>query len=138
MMDKEFEQKVAYIPRQIDAAYVCALVNLVNACFKNDVKIDKVFTFQNGWQVTFDGFKGDAICHDHSYGSPCYGGLFDDNVHTNKWVNTGKWETMGFPWDGIDVSTHTSEWLGHSIGRLLRGDVYDESWEDWDYWMEDD
>lgn len=106
---KELNEKMQLTSRQIDAAYINSLVELVNACRKYDVKIDKVFTFQNGWAVTFDGFNGDAICHDHSEGSPCYGGCFDDSVHTNDWRRSGRWETIDFPWDGIDVSVHEAE-----------------------------
>ena len=129
MMNEDLKQKMMFTPRQIDAAYINSIVELVNACKKYDVNIDKVFTFQNGWQVTFKDFKGDAICHDHSYGSPCYGGCFDDSVHTNEWDRSGSWETMGFPWDGIDVSVHSAEWLAHSIRWLMDGFEYDESWE---------
>lgn len=91
--------------------------------------IDKVFAFQNGWAVTFEGFKGDAICHDHSYGSPCYGGCFNDSVHTNDWNRCGRWETLGFPWDNGNVSVHESEWIANALGRLLCGEEYDNSWE---------
>ena len=129
-ISKELNDRMMFTPRQIDAAYINSIVDLVNACRKYDVKINKVFTFQNGWQVTFEGFKGDAICHDHSYGSPCYGGCIDDSVHTNKWDRCGEWETMGFPWDGIDVSVHDAEWLARQIARLGNGEQYDESWEE--------
>ena len=129
MMNEDLKQSMMFTPRQIDAAYINSLVELVNACRKYNVKINKVVTFQNGWQVTFEGFEGDAICHDHSYGSPCYGGCFDDSVHTNDWDRSGSWETMGFPWDGHDVSVHKAEWLAHSIRWLLDGQEYDESWE---------
>lgn len=129
-MNEELNQKMAFTPRQIDAAYINSLVDLINACRKYNVKIDKVFTFQNGWSVTFEGFKGDAICHDHSYGSPCYGGCFDDRLHTNKWDRRGEWETMGFPWDHEDVSVHSAEWLAQAIRWLEEGHEYDESWEE--------
>ena len=129
MMNEDFNTKMMFTSRQIDAAYINSLVELVNACRKYGVRINKVFTFQNGWQVTFDGFNGDAIYHDHSYGSPCYGGCFDDSVHTNDWGSSGSWETLGFPWDGHDVSVHKAKWLAQSIARLGSGEEYDESWE---------
>ena len=129
MMNEDLKQKMQFTPRQIDAAYINSLVELVNACRKWSVKIDKVFAFQNGWQVTFEGFKGYAVCHDHSYGSPCYGGCLDDSVHTNEWDRFGSWETIGFSWDGIDESVHEAEWLARSIARLRNGEEYDESWE---------
>ena len=124
-----FEEQVMFTPRQIDAAYINSLVDLISACRKYEVKIDKVFAFQNGWQVIFKDFKGDAICHDHSYGSPCYGGCFDDSLHTNKWDRRGKWETMGFPWDHEDVSVHSAEWLAQALRWLEDGNEYNESWE---------
>ena len=129
-MNEDFNQKMMFTPRQIDAAYINSIVDLVNACRKYNVKIDKVRTFQNGWQVTFEGFDGDAICHDHSYGSPCYGGCFDDSVHTNKWNRSGSWETIGFPWDNDDVSVHTAEWLAQAIRWLDEGHEYDVCWEE--------
>ena len=97
----------AFTPRQIDAAYINSLVNLVNICRELNVKLDTVQTFQNGWRVTFEGFEGDAICHDHSYGSPCYGG--------------SSWETINFPWDNDDVSVHDAETLVHMIAALRDG-----------------
>ena len=124
-----FEEQVMFTPRQIDAAYINSLVDLINACRKYSVKIDKIFAFQNGWQVIFDGFKGDAICHDHSYGSPCYGGGFDNSLHTNEWDRRGKWETIGFPWDHEDVSVHSAEWLAQALRWLEDGNEYNKSWE---------
>ena len=128
-IDKKLNERMMFTPRQIDAAYVNSLVELVNACRKYDVKIDKVHAFQNGWQVTFEGFRGDAICHDHSYGSPCYLGLIDDHVHANNWDRSGSWETIDFPWDGCDVSVHSAEWLAQALRWLKDGYEYDESWE---------
>ena len=111
----------AFTPHQIDAAYINSLVNLVNICRELNVKLDTVQTFQNGWRVTFEGFEGDAICHDHSYGSPCYGGIFDNTVHTNDWSRSGSWETINFPWDNDDVSVHNAETLVHMIAALRDG-----------------
>lgn len=127
-IEKELNDRMAFTPRQIDAAYINSLVELVNACRKWCVEINKVNAFQNGWQVSFVGYPhADAICHDHSYGSPCYGGCFDDSVHTNDWSRSGSWETTGFPWDYDDVSVHDAEWLAHEISLLNRGYVYHES-----------
>ena len=107
-MGKELERYIASTPRQIvSAAYINSIVHLVIACRKYDVKIDKIFTFQNGWRVTFKGFKGDAI----------------------EWDRSGSWETMGFPWDGDDVSVHDTEWLAQALRWLEDGNEYDECWE---------
>ena len=128
MIDNEFMTKFnnlyPFHRNQIDAAYVNSLVELVTACRKWNVEIDKVFAYENGWQVTFFGQEGDAICHDGSYGSPCYGGTYNESVHTNDWSRAGEWETMGFPWDGNDVSVHDAEWLAHEINLLQRGYVW--------------
>ena len=116
----------AYQPRQIDASYINSLVDLINACRKYGVKINTVQAFQNGWKITFEGFKGDAICHDNSYGSPCYGGIIDDTIHDNDWTRSGAWETIGFPWDADDVSVHDAETLAHMIAALRDGSDWEE------------
>lgn len=41
----------------------------------------------NGYKITFPWCKGDAIIHSYSYGH-----------------EEGLFETMGFPWDGEDVT----------------------------------
>lgn len=111
-------ENMEFVPQQIDAAYVNALVQLINACREYEVEIENVCFFQNGWHVTFRGFDGaDAICHDHSYGSPCYFGK-----HHNDWSNKdGEWETIGFPWDEDDVSVHTARELAFFIESLKNG-----------------
>lgn len=115
----------AFTRQPIDAAYVNSLVNLVNACREYNVKIDRVSFFQRGWHVTFEGYKhADAICHQHSYGSPCYGGLYDPTIEHNDWDNYGSWETIGFPWDDGDVSVHSADTLARMIHALDTG-------EDW-------
>lgn len=112
----------------IDAAYVNSLVELVNACKKYGTKIDTVYHVLNGWRVTFNGFNGDAICHDGSYGSPNYGSLFEQKP--NDWTKSGPWETIDFPWDYGDVSVHTAEWLAKSIKKLSDGEIYNKTWEE--------
>ena len=111
----DFDLHVFYSVRQIDAAYVNTLVGLVNACRDYGIEIDEVCAMQNGWRVTFKGHEGaDAICHDGSYGSPCRGcGL--DATHDNDWSESGEWETIGFPWDGEDVSVHSNKELAFYI-----------------------
>ena len=123
--------EIAFTSQQIDAAYVNSLVDLVNICRELDVKIDKVYHYQHGWGVTFKGFKGDAICHSDSYGSPCPNGLYDPSTENNDWDNSGRWETMGFPWDGDDVSVHSASALAHMIAALRDG--YD--WEYYEYYQ---
>lgn len=112
----------AFRPDQIDAAYINSLVNLVNACRVAGVEMDKVFHFQNGWLVTFKGFEGaDAICHDGSYGSPCYMAGFLQKGHDNDWTRSGDWETSGFPWDYDDMSVHSAQELALYISALKNG-----------------
>ena len=115
-MEKETLERAHFIPIKIDAAYINALVDLVNACREEGVEIDTVSHFQSGWHVTFKGFKSaDAICHDHSYGSPNYMTSFLGKENPNDWSRNGAWETIGFPWDGDDVSVHSAEELAHYI-----------------------
>lgn len=110
-----------FSPKQIDAAYINSLVDLVNACRYRHVKIDTVRHYQNGWHVTFKGYEhADAICHDHSYGSPCYQG-FTNSEHTNNWSRSGEWETIGFPWDEGDVTVHSAEELAFYLWALNVG-----------------
>ena len=114
--------------KPIDAAYVNSLVNLINACRAHNVKIDKVSVFLNGWHVTFEGYPhADAICHDGSYGSPCF-----LHIHKNDWsCHSGMWETIGFPWDEGDVSIHTPEELATYIEALNNNETPWENNEDY-------
>ena len=123
--------EIAFTNQQIDAAYVNSLVNLVNACRELDVKIDKVFHYQHGWMITFEGFNGDAICHNGSCGSPCYGGLYNPDVERNDWDDSGRWETISFPWDNGDVSVHSARALAHMLAALRDGFDW-ESYENYD------
>lgn len=112
----------AFEMNQIDAAYINTLVELINACRTFNVKIDKVYHYQNGWKITFEGYEhADAICHDGSYGSPCYMAGFLKDGHNNDWSCIGEWETIGFPWDGDDVSVHDSYTLAKMIAALHDG-----------------
>ena len=124
--------EIAFTCQQIDGAYVNSLVDLIHACRKYDAIIDKVNVYQHGWLVTFAGCDGDAICHNGSYGSPCYGGLYNPERERNDWSNWGRWETIGFPWDNGDVSVHNAKCLARMIGALQRGKKYNESWEEWE------
>ena len=120
--------EIAFTNQQVDAAYVNSLVDFVNACRENRVAIDKVLYYQHGWCVTFKGYDGDAICHSGSHGSPCYGGLYNPEMECNDWNDSGKWETIGFPWDNGDVSVHSACALAAMIAALNRG----EPWEEWE------
>lgn len=122
--------EIAFTTQWIDAAYINSLVNLINACRALNVKIDKVAHYQHGWIVTFEGFDGDAICHSGSYGSPCYGGLYNSGIEHNDWNDCGRWETYGFPWDNGDVSVHSARALAHMIDAL-RGGFDWENYEDY-------
>lgn len=114
--------------KQIDAAYINALVDLINACRKFKVELDKVQHFQNGWRVTFKGYSGDAICHDGSYGSPNYAPKYhSETTNLNDWEQSGPWETIGFPWDGDDVSVHDALELAAFIASLNDGEAI---WEE--------
>lgn len=113
--------KNAYSPVQIDGAYIASLVELVNACKLANVNISAVRFYQNGFHVTFENFKGDAICHDGSYGSPYYANFFNPDKYRNDFNDTGMWETMGFPWDYNDVSTHSAVELAYYLQSLKEG-----------------
>ena len=116
-----FQERMHFTPMQIDAAYINSLVELVNACRAQHVELDKICAFQGGWHVTFKGHEGaDAICHDHSYGSPHYMPSFY-NYPVNDWSCSGDWETIGFPWDEDDVSVHSAEELAFYLRCLDNG-----------------
>ena len=123
--------EIAFTNQQVDAAYVNSLVDLVNACRENRVAIDKVAYYQHGWCITFKGYDGDAICHSGSYGSPCHMGLYNPKVERNDWNSSGRWETIGFPWDRGDISVHNAYALAAMIAALNRGDNWEE-WEDYE------
>ena len=114
---------------QVDARYVNALYDLLAWCKSCHVQIDKVYTYQNGWKVIFANHGGDAICHDHSYGSPYYGmGVYmEESDRDNDWTaDAPPWETIGFPWDGDDVSVHSAETLAKMIYELETGGVWEK------------
>lgn len=114
--------KIVFTNQQIDAAYVNSLVDLITACRKHNVEIDKVSYYQHGWGITFKHYLGaDAICHSGSMGSPCYGGLYHPEAEQNDWNDCGRWETIGFPWDRGDVSVHSAETLALMISALNNG-----------------
>lgn len=110
---------------QMDARYVNALVDLIQWCNSCHVQINKVYTYQNGWKVTFANHPHcDAICHDGSYGSPYYGMSvwLKESDRDNDWTaDAPSWETIGFPWDRDDVSVHSAETLAKMIYELETG-----------------
>ena len=85
-----------------------ALAELLTACKYLDVDVKAVSYYVRGFLVEFEGYGGNAILHDGSYGR--------DSL---------MWETIDFPWDGDVVSVHTSHQLAHMLCALNRG----ESWE---------
>ncbi|MBQ2543882.1 MAG: hypothetical protein II556_02900 [Bacteroidales bacterium] len=85
---------------KIDLKYMNALVDLVSLCRKKGIRIREFGTLNNGLQVKFDGFDGDAVIHDFSYGH-----------------ELGEWETYKMPWDDDDVSVHTSEELASLLEK---------------------
>lgn len=117
-----------FSPTLVDGAYVLALCELVDRCHAYGVNINTVQTYQNGWCVTFENFDGDAVCHDGSYGSPCYFGDMMD-AHRNDWTKRSgyKWETIGYPWDHDDVSVHSASELAFYLAELKRGRT---NWEE--------
>lgn len=99
------ESLVKFTRQEIDIGRVESLARLVAACQKNEVELQQVFLYQNGFQVLFKDLPGDAILHDGSYGR-----------------NQFDWETIGYPWDGEDVSVHEPEELAGLLGKLKRGE----------------
>lgn len=101
--------------KKIDAVYVNALSNLVELCHQASAEINQVYFYKGGWCVTFVGIEhADAACHDGT-------NLGERNLEDhgpNNWETEYKWETIGFPWDGDDVSRHTAEWLAYSVAEL--------------------
>ena len=85
---------------EIPMERVGALVELINECKENEVKIDKISVYQCGFLVEFGVPGEDAVCHESSYGH-----------------ESGYWETIGFPWDNDDVSVHSAK----ELAKLLFG-----------------
>ena len=79
---------------ELDITRVYALCKLVNLCKEKNIEITHVDAYMHGFIVVFENWSGDAILHDGSYQNTKY-----------------KWETIGFPWDGEDVSVHSAEEL---------------------------
>lgn len=94
---------------KINPVYVNGLIALVEACAENGVKITEIRNHMNGFIVLFDVEGGDAILHDGSYGR-----------------GIGEWETMGFPWDGIDVSVHDADTLAQLLAAVKNGEDWQE------------
>lgn len=86
---------------KIAMEYVNALCDLIFECETYEIKIKEVRFLHGGFQVYFEGWNGDAICHNYSYGH-----------------ESGMWETFGFPWDGDDVSV----WSAEDLAAMLCGD----------------
>ena len=78
----------------VDIARLHSLFNLMSLCKEKNVGITRIVVYMHGFVVTFEDWDGDAILHDGSYENEKY-----------------KWETIGFPWDGEDVSVHSAEEL---------------------------
>ena len=79
---------------KINLKYMNALVDLVSKCREKKIGIREFGTLNNGLFVKFEGFDGDAVIHDFSYGH-----------------ELGEWETYKMPWDGSDVSVLTTDEL---------------------------
>lgn len=85
----------------INLDYMNALVDLVNELRKNNIAVREFNTLNNGFQLKFEDFEGDAVIHDYSYGR-----------------DSGWWETYKFPWDEGDVSVLTAEELVEKLVSL--------------------
>lgn len=93
-----------YEPVELDMTRANALADLLIACRANEVKIDKLLFVQDGYEITFEGVDGDAICHEHSYGR-----------------SAGLWESYKMPWDYDDVSVHDAETLAKLVKAVQDG-----------------
>lgn len=101
--------------KKIDAAYVNSLTNLIELCRRTGAEIEQVYSYLDGWVVTFKGIEdADAACHNGT--NQAERNLEDHDP--NNWETEYKWETIGFPWDEDDVSRHTAEWLACSVAKL--------------------
>lgn len=87
-----FESQVCFTPLNIPMERMEELHRLMTLCDIAHIKLSTIKFFQNGFVVMFEGHKcGDAVLHDNSYNN-----------------EELMWETIDFPWDHGDVSTHTS------------------------------
>lgn len=102
------EKTCAFSPVNLSIGRTKALAELLMTCKYLDVDVKAVKYYMRGFLVEFEGHEGNAILHDGSYGR-----------------NSFMWETIDFPWDGDDVSVHTSHQLAHMLCALNKG----ESWE---------
>ena len=94
----------AFTPVNLSIGRTKALAELLKVCEYLDVRIKAVKYYMRGFLVEFDGYEGNAVLHDGSYGR-----------------NSFMWETIDFPWDGDDVSVHTSHQLAHMLCALNKG-----------------
>ena len=88
----------------LNMTYVNSLHTFLTELDRYNIKIEDIWFYQNGFQITFEGLPGDAILHDGSYGNAI-----------------GMWETMGFPWDYDDVSIHTTHELAELLKNFIEG-----------------
>lgn len=98
-----------YDPITLDLKRVESLHNLMRACETLLVHIRSVQFYMNGFRVTFEDWKGDAILHDGSKNGR----------------DTYDWETVGFPWDGDDVSVHSPVELAFLLHDYKNGEYHD-------------
>lgn len=101
-----------FVPYRLNTHRTMELTQLIIACTTQNIALRDIYAYQNGYLVKFLGFEeyGDAILHDGSYGNAI-----------------GEWETIGFPWDCGDVSTHDPLTLARYLGALRKGET---PWED--------
>ena len=97
-----------YDPITLDLKRVESLHDLMRMCNVLQVRIHSVQFYMNGFRVTFENWEGDAILHDGSYGRNSY-----------------DWETIGFPWDGDDISVHSPAELASLLYDYKNGEYKD-------------
>ena len=102
------EETNAFSPVNLSIGRAKALAELLMSCKYLGVGVKAVKYYLRGFLVEFEGYEGNAVLHDGSYGRQSF-----------------MWETIDFPWDGDDVSVHTSHQLAHMLCALNKG----EPWE---------
>jgi len=103
--------EVRFVQQKIDQNRLRTLVELFNECKKNGIEITDTYYYLEGFSVIFEGMQGDAILHANSRGH----GLC-------------LWETIGMPWDGDDVSIHTT----NTLVKMLKAYKDNKDWKQYE------
>ena len=97
-----------FTPVNIDLVRINSLAELLTECKENNIKVTSVIFIMDGFQVRFEGIKGDAVLHDGSYGR-----------------ESGMWESYGMPWNYDDVSVHEAK----KLVKLIKAYIDGQDWE---------